>query len=318
MPIESCRSEVPENPGIYLIRSTRDGKFYVGSTVNMRSRWNVHRRALRSGTHHNAHLQSAWNKYGESHFEFVVLKHAPTEKLLEAEQSWIDRTRCTDRSVGFNISSLACTAGESLARTWDGFYDPDGMRCSITNLFDFCRRRGLDFPSMHRLAKGRSKPKSYRGWTHENSVRKRPYIKTWEGFIDPDGRSIEPFRNLAAFCRHRGLDTTHMLAVARGRLVSHRGWTHRNAKRRVPPRIHEGFISPTGTRVTITNLKAFCKHHGLCVAHMFELKSGKRHYHKGWTWRNDHDAQTPKSGRHTEIFEPPRFAKQSVPAEARP
>jgi hypothetical protein len=34
---------------------------------------------------------------------------------------------------------------------------------------------------MNRLAKGKSKLKSYKGWTPRNSVRQREYIKTYDG-----------------------------------------------------------------------------------------------------------------------------------------
>ncbi len=138
-------------------------------------------------------------------------------------------------------------------------------------------------------SKGLGKLKSYKGWTHANSVRQREFIKTHHGFVDPDGRPAAPIRNLAAFCRERGLDKTHMVAVANARIVSHRGWTHARGRKRLPPVLHKGFIAPGGARTRITNLSAFCRACGLCVVHMHELKSGKRPSHKGWTWKHDAD-----------------------------
>jgi len=64
---------------------------------------------------------------------------------------------------------------------------------------------------MHRLAKGQSKLKAHRGWTHRNSVRQREYIKTYDGFIGPDGNAVGTITNLAEFCRQHGLDNTHMV-----------------------------------------------------------------------------------------------------------
>jgi hypothetical protein len=230
----------------------------------------------------------------------------------------MERTGCTDSEVGFNFYPRAGSPGDAFAETWEGFYDPNGVRYTIINLYDFCRRRGLDFPSMHRLAKGRSKLKSYKGWTHENSVRKRAYIKSWEGFIDPDGRPFGAITNLAAFCREQGLDKTHMVAVANGRITSHRGWTCQKGRRKQPPITHTGFIAPDGTRVTITNLAAFCRASGLGVAHMFELKSGKRRSHRGWTWRNDDEDQTSEAGRNAEVHESLDYGDQPVPTKTRP
>jgi hypothetical protein len=222
-------------------------------------------------------------------FELLVLEYVDTARLLESEQRWIDQTGCTDRRTGFNVRLEATSAGTGIARTWSGFHDPSGNPVAIVGLSDFCQRHGLDYRSMHRLAMGRSKLKSYRGWTHTNSVRRRDYVKTHYGFVDPDGKGVGPIRNLAAFCRERGLDNTHMAAVASGRIVSHQGWTHVRGKKRLPPLVHTGFIAPGGAVVRITNLSAFCRACDLCVCHMHELKSGKRPSHKGWIWKHNAD-----------------------------
>ncbi len=80
---------------------------------------------------------------------------------------------------------------------------------------------------MHRLAMGRSKLKSYKGWTHKNSIRKREYVKTYTGFLTPDGQSAGPITNLAAFCREHGLTAVRMHQVRSGRRRSHKGWIWR-------------------------------------------------------------------------------------------
>lgn len=289
MPEAKPAAGAPDSSGIYQIRCKRNRKIYVGSAVNLRTRWEIHRRDLNKGRHHNPHLQHAWNLHGEACFEFAVLEYIEPSRLLTAEQEWIKRTRCTDPGIGFNINLHATGAGTASGLTWSGFRDPDGNPVTITNLFAFCRRNHLDFPSMHRLSKGKSKLKSYKGWKHTNSVRQREYIKTHDGFVDPDGRLVAPIWNLAAFCREHGLDNTHMIAVAAGRIVSHRGWTHVRGKKPVAPIVHKGFIAPGGAVVRITNLSAFCRACGLCKVHMFELKSGKRPSHKGWTWKHDAD-----------------------------
>ena len=177
--------EIPTSSGIYQIRCRVNSKIYIGSAVNLRARWDGHRRELRKGLHYNAHLQRAWIRYREGNFEFVVLEFVEATRLLEAEQHWIDRTGCTDQRLGYNIKLDATSGGCGLGRTWLGFRDPHGHPVIIANLSDFCRRNRLDFPSMHRLAKGQSKLKSYKGWTHANSVRQREFIKTHTGFHQP-------------------------------------------------------------------------------------------------------------------------------------
>ncbi len=276
---------LPRSSGVYQILCIPTGKIYIGSTVNLRNRWEIHRRSLRCNKHRNIFLQRAWNKYGEAHFEFSILEFAEKAVLLQAEQAWIDRTRCADRNIGFNISRVAGSTGDLFAQVWEGFFDPAGNEVTIKNLFAFCHQHELDFPSMHRLAKGKSKLKSYKGWTHRNSVRQRDYVKTYTGFIDPAGRLVDPITNLAAFCRKYALDNTHMVALAHGRICSHRGWTFNNGKKKLERKTYNDFVNPDGQRLVITNLSALCLEHGLDAVHLHEVKSGKRKSHKGWTWR---------------------------------
>jgi len=216
------------------------------------------------------------------------LEFVETSELLQVEQVWIDKTGCADRNIGFNIYDVAGSPGDMLAQIWEGFIAPNGNEVTITNLHEFCRQHHLDFPSMHRLAKGKSKLKSYKGWTHRNSIRQRDYIKTYDDFITPDGRRAGSITNLAAFCREHGLDNTHMVAVANGRIYSHHGWTYDNDRQNLNlPKTYSGFFNPAGLRVIFMNLQAFCRKHELDAVHMHELVSGKRKSHKGWTWRND-------------------------------
>ena len=167
----------PAASGVYQIRCVPTGKIYVGSAVNLRKRWDQHRRSLRRGEHGNYRLQSAWDDFGEVNFAFEILEFVPVSNLLQVEQEWIDSTACIDRDIGFNIRDTAESSGSFNAQVWEGFVDPDGNAVTIVNLQGFCREHKLDFPSMHRLAKGKSKLKSYKGWTHRNSVRQRDYVK---------------------------------------------------------------------------------------------------------------------------------------------
>ena len=75
---------------IYQIRNIVNGKIYIGSAVDSRIRFEKHRRHLRKGDHHCAHLQASWNKHGEDFFKFEILEVVNGD-LLEAEQRWIDR-----------------------------------------------------------------------------------------------------------------------------------------------------------------------------------------------------------------------------------
>ncbi len=76
--------------GIYKIRNTKNGKFYIGSARNIKHRWHDHKRNLNNKTHSNIKLQLAWNKYGKENFEFDILEECKTEHLLKLEQVLLD------------------------------------------------------------------------------------------------------------------------------------------------------------------------------------------------------------------------------------
>ncbi len=76
--------------GIYQITNTSNGKFYIGSSQDIRERWRLHFWTLRDGSSHCRYLQSAWTKYGASSFVFEVLELCPKTSLLEREQFYID------------------------------------------------------------------------------------------------------------------------------------------------------------------------------------------------------------------------------------
>lgn len=77
-------------PGVYRITNTADGKFYIGSSKNIRVRWNRHRLYLRKGLHPNHYLQNAWNLYGEVSFKLSVELHCDVSSLQKEEQKLLD------------------------------------------------------------------------------------------------------------------------------------------------------------------------------------------------------------------------------------
>lgn len=108
--LTSLKFEIPS--GIYAIRNVVNGKVYVGSAVNLRIRWKNHRNGLIKQTHHNRHLQGAFNKYGESNLQFIVLEFvSDVNSLVNREQVHIDSHQAANKKYGYN---LAPTAGNCL------------------------------------------------------------------------------------------------------------------------------------------------------------------------------------------------------------
>ena len=93
--------------GIYKITNKVNGKFYIGSSIDIKKRWWKHKWLLESKRHKNQYLQSAWDKYGEENFVFSVLLETKEELLLEKEQELLDKTKCYNKEVGYNIAKDA-------------------------------------------------------------------------------------------------------------------------------------------------------------------------------------------------------------------
>lgn len=87
--------------GIYKI-SSPSGKFYIGSSINIHSRWLAHNYLLAKGTHHSIYLQRAYNKYGPKSLEIEVVEYCEVNDLLSAEQRHID-----EQNPAYNICRIA-------------------------------------------------------------------------------------------------------------------------------------------------------------------------------------------------------------------
>lgn len=89
----------PGYVGIYRITLVRDGRCYIGSTVDIRRRWGEHRKSLRAGTHHSKYMQRCYTKYGENALIFEILEICDITDMTDEqvsgllfvrEQCWFD------------------------------------------------------------------------------------------------------------------------------------------------------------------------------------------------------------------------------------
>lgn len=103
--------------GIYTIIHRDSGRWYVGQSQDIGVRLSTHRTRLKSGTHHNAKLQRAWDKYGEDAFSFEVMILAPVWMLDDLEQAYLDDPETSH----FNI------AKDSIAPARGGKHTPESL-----------------------------------------------------------------------------------------------------------------------------------------------------------------------------------------------
>lgn len=140
--------------GIYKITCVPTGKVYVGSAVDLYRLWHArHLPQLRRNKHVNRYLQAAWNKYGESVFQFATIAYVAIDDLLQREQYWIDKLQSANAKHGFNLCPIAgsslgtkhsAASKTKMAAVHSKCYvvrDPCGRERQITNLFQFCQRK---------------------------------------------------------------------------------------------------------------------------------------------------------------------------------
>ncbi len=118
---------LPNTPGIYIILNMMTGKYYLGSALRLRERWNIHQCDLRKGKHHSRKLQSSWNKHGADVFKFIVVRHVDATQLRVLEQRYLDKYQ--PHVHGYNMNENAnhvtvtpemriATIARNKARVW--------------------------------------------------------------------------------------------------------------------------------------------------------------------------------------------------------
>ena len=98
--------------GLYKITNTVNGKYYIGSSNDIRRRWSVHKSTLNKGIHDNRHLQMSFDKYGIEAFVYEIIKEFPKDttrnalftheqELLDSidDQEWTDKLYNIRRTV---------------------------------------------------------------------------------------------------------------------------------------------------------------------------------------------------------------------------
>lgn len=88
--MQKITKDLENKCGIYMLLNTTNGKRYIGSSINLRTRLWKHRSLLRHNKHDNPHLQNAWNKYGEDSFVYSIIELCDVENRFHREQFYVD------------------------------------------------------------------------------------------------------------------------------------------------------------------------------------------------------------------------------------
>lgn len=93
--------------GIYTIINLYSGRTYVGSAINIYTRWRIHIDELKAHKHGNVYLQAAFKKHGLIGLVFSVVERVEDRSTLYArEQFYMDKFRSVVPN-GYNINPIA-------------------------------------------------------------------------------------------------------------------------------------------------------------------------------------------------------------------
>ena len=81
--------------GIYKITNTITGDFYIGSSKDVKRRWNEHKWPSSWKRFPNNPMYIDMQKYGVDKFEFQILEEVEESFLKEAEQQFIEKLKPT-------------------------------------------------------------------------------------------------------------------------------------------------------------------------------------------------------------------------------
>ena len=99
------KSHIIGHIGIYKITNLKNGKVYIGQSVDIARRIKEHIHHLKNNCHFNQHLQNSWNKYGENSFLFEVIQYCEEKELDFWEQYFIDFFDSMNPKKGYNKDS---------------------------------------------------------------------------------------------------------------------------------------------------------------------------------------------------------------------
>lgn len=86
--------------GIYKIQNKHNGRIYIGSTENFKSRISRHFEDLKTGVHKNLYLSKDYNEFGEDAFICEMLEESEDTSLLNLERRYI---ASVDPALLYNI-----------------------------------------------------------------------------------------------------------------------------------------------------------------------------------------------------------------------
>jgi len=166
--------------GIYKIINKTNGKYYVGSSIDVNIRFRQHKLRLRKRIHDNPKLQSAYDKHGLDTFDFVLVEMVDVNQLLLIEQKYLDICKLNPQQ-SYNLNYVAemprlgtkhsekskhQMSQARMDKTIYRFEHVNSQEIFIGKRFDFYRQYQIHPQNVYDLIKGKNK--SVKGWILTN------------------------------------------------------------------------------------------------------------------------------------------------------
>ena len=208
--------------GVYEICNLHDGKAtaYVGSSMDIATRWKDHKNRLRRGVHGNEHLQRAFDKYGGGAFEWYVIEEVSDEaKLLEREQYWLGRY-FENPDTCYNIARDALSPMRGRNHTEEAKRKVSEAFKDVPKSAE--HRRKLSEAGMGHVVSEETRRKISET---KNGVPNPLKGKPYPAFIHREAGNVIPAGvDLRRLCQEHGLSSGNMWQVVYGQRNHHKGW----------------------------------------------------------------------------------------------
>ncbi len=104
------------NSGVYIIKCSENCSYYIGSSVDLRSRESNHRNKLKNGDHRNKRLQRVHDKYGDESLSFNVVLYCDRGQTTKLEQFYLDQANGDSNCLNFCWSAEAPMLGQKFSK----------------------------------------------------------------------------------------------------------------------------------------------------------------------------------------------------------
>ena len=209
--------------GIYKIINKVNGKYYVGSSINIYRRWSMHKSWLNRNKHHNYHLQLSWNKYGQQNFDFIIEKEVPPETLLKVEDEYLLLAK---KEASYNLNFNA--TGSDVSNSTRSILSQKGKERWLNQQYRETQTL--------KITQAMNKPEVKLRASNLTKATMTPARKLQLSFFANVPRNLNKINLFTKFtqeifegtqweCRKKySLNASHLSGLIQGKRLSHKGW----------------------------------------------------------------------------------------------